>query len=177
MSDSLWSHGLQHAKLPCSSATPGACSNTCLSSQWCHPTISFSVVPFSSCLQSFLASGSYPMSQLFISVAKILEFQLQHQSFQWIFRTDFFRITWFDLLAVQGTLKCLLQCHSSKASVLWHSTFFMVQHSHPSMTNVKTIVLTRWTFVGKIMSLLFNMLSRSVITFLPRSKCLLISWL
>ena len=88
-----------------------------------------------------------------------------------------FRIDWFDLLAVQGTPKGLLQHHSSKASILWHSAFFMVHLSHPYLTTVKTIVLTRQTFVGKVMSLLFNMLSRLVITFLPRSKRLLISWL
>ena len=88
-----------------------------------------------------------------------------------------FRIDWFDLVAVQGTLKSLLQHHSSKTSVLWHSAFFMVQLSHPYMTTGKTIALTRWTFVGKVMSLLFNMLSTFVIAFLPRSKCLLISWL
>ena len=88
-----------------------------------------------------------------------------------------FRIDWLDLLAVQGTLKSLLQHHSSKASILPHSSFFMVQLSHPYMTTGKTIALTRWTFVGKVMSLLLNMLSRLVITFLPRNKCLLISWL
>ena len=88
-----------------------------------------------------------------------------------------FRMDWFDLLAVQGTLKSLFQHHSSKASIIWHSAFFTVQISHPYMTTGKTIALTRWTFVGKIMSLLFNMLSRLVITFLPRSKHLLISWL
>ena len=88
-----------------------------------------------------------------------------------------FRIDWFDLVAVQGTLKNLLQHHSSKTSVLWHSALFMVQLSHPYMTTGKTIALTRRTFVGKVMSLLFNMLSRFVIAFLPRSKCLLISWL
>ena len=84
---------------------------------------------------------------------------------------------WLDLLAVQGTLKSLLQHHSSKASVLWHSAFLIVQLSHPYMTTGKAIALTRWTFVDKVMSLLFNMLSRLVITFLPRSKRLLISWL
>ena len=88
-----------------------------------------------------------------------------------------FRIDWLDLLAVQGTLKSLLQHHSSEASIFQHSTFFIVQLSHPYMTTGKTIALTRWTFVGKVMSLLFNMLSRLVITFLPRSKCLSISWL
>ena len=88
-----------------------------------------------------------------------------------------FRMDWLDLLAVQGTLKSLLQHRSSKASIFWHSAFVTVQLLHPYMTTGKTIALTRWTFVGRIMSLLFNMLSRLVITFLPRSKCLLISWL
>ena len=87
------------------------------------------------------------------------------------------RMDWLDLLAVQGTLKSLFQHHSSKASIFWHSSFFTVQLSHPYMTTGKTIALTRWTFVGKVMSLLFNMLSMFVITFLPRSKHLLISWL
>jgi len=88
-----------------------------------------------------------------------------------------FRMDWLDLLAVQGILKSLLQHQSSKASILWCSAFFIVQLSHPYMTTGKTIALTRWTFVGKVMSLLFHMLSRLVITFLPRSKCLLTSWL
>ena len=88
-----------------------------------------------------------------------------------------FRMDWLDLLAVQGTLKSLLQHHSSKASILWRSAFFIVQLSHPYMTKRKPITLTRWTFASKVMSLLFNLLSRLVITFLPRSKCLLISWL
>ena len=88
-----------------------------------------------------------------------------------------FRMDWLDLLAVQGTLKSLLQHHSWKASVLWCSAFFVVQLSHPYMTTGKTIALSRWSFVGKVMSLLFNILSRLVITFPPRSKCLLISWL
>ena len=88
-----------------------------------------------------------------------------------------FRVDWLDLLAVQGTLKSLLQHHSAKASVLQHSAFFTVQLSHPYMTTGKTIALTRLTFVGEVMSLLFNMLPRLVITFLPRSNCLLISWL
>ena len=90
VSNSLWPHGLQHARLPCPSPTPGVHSNSCPSRQWCHPTISSSVVPFSSHLQSFLASGSFQVSGFFTSkVAKVLEFQLQHHSFQWIFRTDF----------------------------------------------------------------------------------------
>ena len=116
------------------------------------------------------------MSQLFPLGGKVLEFQLEHQSFQQIFRTDF-RMDWLDVLAVQGTLKSLLQHHSSKPSILRRSAFFAVQLSHPYMTTGKTIALTRWTFVGKVMPLLFNMLSRLVIPFLLRSKRLLISWL
>ena len=110
-------------------------------------------------------------------VTKVLEFQLLHHSYQWTPRTDLLRMDWLDLLAVQGTIKTLLQHHSSKASILWHSAFFSVQISHPYMTTGKTKPLTRWTFVGRLISLLLNMLSRLVITFLPRSKCLLISWL
>ena len=108
-------------------------------------------------------------------MAKLLE--LQHQSFNEYSRLVSFRIDLFGFFAVQGTLKSLLQHRSSKASILWHSAFFMVQLSHPYMTTGKTIALTRRTFVGKVMPLLFNMLSRLVITFLPRSKRLLISWL
>ena len=161
MSDSLQPHGLQHARLPCPSPTPGAYSNSWPSCQWCHPTISSSVVPFSSCPQSFPASESLQMSQLFTSGG----ISPPNQYSELIsFRTD-----WSDLLAVQGTLKSLLQHHSSKASILWRSTFFIVQLSHPYMTTRKTIALTRHTFVGKVMSLLFNTLSRLVIAFLTRS--------
>ena len=103
-------------------------------------------------------------------VAKLLELQLQHQPFQWIFRLLSFRMDWVDLIAVQRTLKSLLQHHSLKASILWRSAFFIVQLSHPCMTTGKTVALTRWTFIGKEMSLLFNMLSKWVIAFLPRSK-------
>ena len=108
-------------------------------------------------------------------VAKVLEFQCQHQSFQWTSGLVSFRIDWLDLLAVQGTLKSLFQHHSSKASILRHSAFFTVQLSHPYMTTGKSIALKRWTFVGKIMSLLFNMLSKLVITFLPRSQFSLVA--
>ena len=124
----------------------------------CHPLLLLPPVPFS--------NESTPHE-----VVKVLEFQLQHHSFQ---RTSF-RMDWLDLLAVHGTLKSLLQHHSSKASILWSSAFFTVQLSHPYMTTGNTIALTRWTFVIKVMSLLLNMLSRLVITFLPRSKHLLIS--
>ena len=142
---------------------------------WCNPTISSSVIPFSSCLHSFSwHQGLFQWVSSLHHVVKVLELQLQHQSFQWIFRTDFLEDCLFDFLVVQGT-KSLLQHYSSKSSVLWHSAFFMVQLSHPYTG--KTIALTRQTFLGKVISLLFNMLSRLVITFLPRSKRLLISWL
>ena len=167
VSDSLRPHGLQHARLPYPLPTPRACSNSCPLSWWCQPTISSSVIPFSSCLQSCQHQGLFKWVNSSHQVSKVLEFQLQHRSFQWTSRTDPFRMDWLDLFAVQGTLKSLLQHHSSKASILWHSAFFTVQLSHP----------TRRTFVAKAMSLLFNMLSRLVITFLPRSKHLLISWL
>ena len=159
---------------PCLSPTPRTCSNACSSSQWCHPTISSSLIPFSSCLQSFLASGSFLVSQFFTSgcqsigaSASALPISIQ----------DWFPLGWTGLIYLQSKgLKSLLQHHSWKASVLRHSAFFMVQLSKPYMTTGKTIALTIWTFVGKGMSLLFNMLSRLVITFLLRSKCLLISW-
>ena len=173
MSDSLQPYGLQHTRPPCPSPTPGAYSNSCPLSWWCHPTISSSVVPFSSHLQSFPASGSFPMSQFFPSGGQnigvsastlVLPMNIQ----------DLFplKMDWLHLLAVQGTLKSLLQHHSSKISILQHSAFFIVQLSHPYMTAGKTKALTGWTFVGKVMSLLFNKLSRLVTAFLPRNKSL-----
>ena len=115
------------------------------------------------------------MSQFFASDAKVLSFSISPSNeYSGLIS---FRMDWLDLLAVQGTLKSLLQHHSSKASILWCSAFFIVQLSHSSMTTGKTIALTRQTFVNKVMSLLFNMLSRLVIAFLPRSNRLLISWL
>ena len=118
------------------------------------------------------------MSQFFAtSLAKYWSFSFNISPSNEYSRLISFGIDWFDLLAVQGTLKSLLQHHSSKASILRCSAFFTVQLSHPYVTTGKTTALTRWTFVGKVMSLLFNMLSRFVITFLPRSKRLLISWL
>ena len=166
MSDFLQPHGLQYTRLHCRSPAPGACSNSCASSWWCHPSISSSVVPFFSCLQSYPASESFPMSQFFNQVVKVLDLQLQHQSFHEHSGLISFTMDWFDLLAVQGTLKSLLQHHSSKASILRRSAFFMVQHSHLYMTTRKTRVLIRRAFVGKVMSLLFNMPSRLVIAFL-----------
>ena len=163
MSDYLQPHGLQHTRLPCSPPTPRDCSNSCPSSQSYHPTISSSVIPFSSCPEWLPASESFPMSQLFpwggqsigvSALASVLPMNAQ----DWSPLT----MDWLDLLTVQGTLKSLLQHHSSKASILQHSAFFTVQLSHPYMTTGKTIALTRWTFVGKVLSLLFNMLSRLV---------------
>ena len=147
MSDSLWPHELQQARPPYPSPTPGVYSNSCPLCQWCHPAISSSVVPFSSSPQSLSASGSFPMSQLFAWGGQSIGVSAS-QSFQWTPRTDPFRMDWLDLLAAQGTLKSILQHHSSKASILWHSAFFTVQLSHPYMTTGKTIDLTRRTFVG-----------------------------
>ena len=114
---------------PRPSPSPGVHPNSCPLSQWCHPTISSSVVPFSSCFQSFPAPGSFKMSQLFALGGQSIEFQPQHQSFQWNPGLISFRMDWLDLLAVQGTLKSLLQHHSSKASILLHSALFIVQLS------------------------------------------------
>ena len=139
VSNSLRPHALQHARPPCASPTPGVYPNSCPLSQWCHPTVSSSVISFS-CPQSFPASRSFQMSQLFPSGGQSMEFQLQHQPSNEHPGLISFRMDWFDLLAVQGTLKSLLQYHSSKASILQHSVFFIVQ---PSMTTGKTIALTR----------------------------------
>ena len=176
--ESLRPDGLQHTRLPYPSPTPRACSNSCPSSQWCHTTISSSVVPFSSCLQSFPASGSFLRSQVFASggqsigtsaSASVLPMNIQ----------DWFPLGWTGLISLQS--KGLSQVFSNttefKRSILRHSAFFMVQLSHSYMTNGKTIALARRTLVGRVMSLLFNTLSRFVIAFLPRSKRLLISWL
>ena len=179
MSDSLWPHGLQHARPPCPSPTPRVYSNSCPSSRWCHPTISSSVIPFSSCLQSFPTSRSFQMSQFFaFRWPKYWSFSFSISPSNEYAGLISFRMDWLDFLAVQGTLKNLLQHHSwRRASILRRLAFFILQLSRPYMTTGKTIALTRRTFVDKVMSLLFNMLSRLVITFLPRSKCLLISWL
>ena len=135
---------------------------------WCHPTISSSVASFSSCPQSFPASGSFSVSWVFISSPKYWSFSISPSN-EYSGLVSF-RIDWFGLLAFPGTLKNLLQHHSSKPSILQCSTFFLVQLLHLYTTPGKTIALTTWTFVGKVMPLLFNMLSRFVIAFLPRSK-------
>ena len=170
MSNSLQPQGLQHARPHCPSPTPGAYPNSCSSSRWCHPTISSSVVPFSPCRQSFPASGSFQMSQFFTSSPKYWSFSFNISLSNEYSGLISFRIDRLDLLGIQGSLSTLLQHHSSKASILQCSAFFIVQLSHPYMTTGKTTALTRRTFVGKVMSLLLNMLSRLVITFLPRSK-------
>ena len=172
----LWPHESQHTRPPCPSPTSRVHSNSCPSSRWCHPAI------WSSC-SSLLLIPPIPASIRVFSNESILPMRWPRY---WSFNFSIIpskehpglislRMDWLELLAVQGTLKSLH--HSSKASILWRSAFFIVQLLHPYMTTGKTVALTRWTFVGRVMSLLFNMLSRLVIAFLPRSKGLLISWL
>ena len=155
MSDSLRPHGLQHATPPCPSPTPGVYSNSCPLSRWCHPIISSSVVPFSR-LQSCPASGFFQMSQFFTSggqsirasaSASVLPVNIQ----------DWFPLGWTGWISLQskGLLKSLLQLHSSRASILRHSAFFIVQLSHPYMTTGKTIALTRQALVDKVICLIF----------------------
>ena len=143
MSDFLWPHGWQHARLPCPSPTPGVCSNSCPSSWWCHPTISFSVVPLSLAFNLSQHQGLFQWVSSSQQVAKVLELQLQHQSSQWTFRTDFLRdwMVWFPC----WTLKSLIQHHSSKASIIQFSTLFMVLISHPYITSGKIIAFARHT--------------------------------
>ena len=182
MSNSLWPHGLQSTRLPCPSPTPRASLNLCPWSRWCHPYCELILwYQFTLCHPLLLLPSIFPSIRVF-SNESVLHIRY------WNFRFDIspsneysglisLRIDWLDLLKVQGTLKSLLQHHSSKASILRCSAFFTVQLSHPYMTTGKTIALTRWTFVGKVMSLFFNMPSKLVIAFLPKSKRLLISWL
>ena len=177
MSDSLRPHGLQHARPPFPSPIPWVYSRSCLLSWWCHPTISSSVIPFSSCLQSFPTSGSFSVSQLFASGGQSIGVSVSASPSNEYSGLISLRMDWLDLLAVQGALKNFLQHHSSKASILQCSAFFIVQLSHLYMTTGKTVALTGWTFVGTVMSLPFNMLSRLVIAFLPKSEHVLMSWL
>ena len=166
-------HGLQHSQLPCPSLSPGSLLElmsieSVMPSHHlvlCHPLL---------CLPSIFPSISVFCSEsaLHIRWPKYWSFSFNNEHP----RLTSFRMDWLDLFAVQGTLKSLLQHHSSKALILWHSAFFIVQLSQPYVTTGKTIALTGRTFVGKVMSLLLNMLSRLLITFLPRSKRLLISW-
>jgi len=176
MSNSLRPHELQHARPPCPSPTP-------------LPKLMSidSVMPSKHlilCCPRLLLPSMFPSIRVFSYESALCIRWPKYWRFSFNISPSnehpgliSFRMDWLDLLAVQGTLKSLLQHHSSKASILWNSVFFVVQLSHPYMTTGKTIALTRRTFVDKVMSLPFNMLSRLVITFLPRSKLLLISWL
>ena len=176
MSYSLWPHGLQLIRHPCPSPTPGACSNS-----------SIKLMPSNLLILGhplLLLPSIFPRIRLFSNESVLHIRWPKYWSFSFSISPSneysgliSFRIDWFNLLAVQGTFKNLLQDHSSKASILQCLAFFMVQLSHPYISTGKTIAWTRWTFVSKVMSLLFNMLSRFVTTFLPRSKRLLISWL
>ena len=178
MSNSLQPYELQHARPPCPSPTPGVYPNSCPLSWWCHPTTSSSVIPFS-CLQSFLASGSFPMSRFFASgsqsigasaSASVLPMNIQ----------DWFPLglTGWISLPSMGLSRVFSNTTVQKHQILRCSAFFMAQLSHPYMTTGRTIALARQTFIGKVMSLCFLItLSRLVIAFLPRSKRLLISWL
>ena len=178
MSNSLQPHEPQHARRPCPSPTPRVHPNSCPLSQWCHPTISSYVIPFSSCPQSFPALGSFQMSQLFASGRQSIGISASTSVLP-MNTQDWYPLGWTGWIS--------LQCKGlsgvfSNTTVQKHQFFgtqlsSQVQLSHPYMTTGKTTALTRQTFVGKVMSLLLNLLSRLVITFLPRSKCLLVSWL
>ena len=151
VSDSLQSHGLEHTRPPCPSLTSGVYSNSCPLSQWCHPIISSSAVPFSSCLPSIRIFSNE--SVLHIRWPKYWSFSFSISPSNEYLGLISFRKNWLDLLArVQGTLKSFLQHHSSKQSILRHSAFFIVQLSHPYMTTGKTKALTRWTFAGNNVS-------------------------
>ena len=170
VSDSLQPHGLQQARLSCPSPSPGVCINSRPLSQWHHPTISSSAVAFSPTLNLSQHQGLFPMSQFFASAGQSIgSFSFSISPSNEYSGLISFSMDWLNLLAIQGTLKSLLQHHSSKASILRCSAFFIVQLSHPHVTTGKTIALTRRTFVGKVMSLLLNMPSKLVISFLPRS--------
>jgi len=179
MSDSLQPHGLTAARQASLSINNSQSLLKLMSIKSVMPSNHFIL-----CLPLLLLPSIFPSIRTFSNESVLCirwpndwSFNFSISSSNEYSRLISFRIDWFDLLAVLGTLKSLLQHHSSKASILQHSTFFIVQLSHPYMTTGKTIALTRWTFVSKGMSLLLNMLSRLVRAFLPRSKCLLISWL
>ena len=175
MSESLPPHGLQHARLPCPSLSPGVCSHSCPLSRWCHLTTSSSAALFSTSLQSFPASGSFPVSYRFMSGSQSTGFQLQHQSFQWIFGFDFLQDWLVGSCCLKDSQESSPEPHFER-TIPWHFVFFMVQLSHPYLDTGNTMALTIWTFVGKVMSLVLNMLPSFVITFLPWIKCILISW-
>ena len=170
MSDSLQPHGLQHTRLPYTLSSPGIYPSSCPLNWWRHPTILFSIAYFSSCPQCLPASGWFFSSEsaLCIRWSKFWSFSISHSDeYSGLIS---FRIDWFDLLEVQRTLKILLQHHSSKAPILLHFAFYMVQLSHLYMITWKDHAFTIWTFVGKV-CLCFLTLSRFIIAFLLRNKC------
>ena len=175
MSKSLQPHGLQYTRPPCPSPTSRVYPNSCPLSQWCHSTITSSVVPFSFCLQSFPVSGPFQMSQFFASGGQSIGVSAS-TSLLPINIQDWFPLGQTHLISLQGLSKVFSNSTAQKHK-LRGSAFFRVQLSHTPMTTERTIALTRRIFVDKVMCLLFNMLFRLVITFLPRSKRLLISWL
>ena len=171
----LWPHESQHTRPLCPSPTPGVYSNSCPSSRWCHPTISSSVVPFSSCPQSLPASGSFPMSQLFASVGQSIRVSASASVLP-VNTQDWSPLVWTGWISLQSKgLSRVSPTPEFKSINSLGAQLSSQSNSH--LTTGKTIALTRRTFVGKVMSLLFNMLSRLVITFLPRSKHFLVSWL
>ena len=175
VSDSLWPHESQHARPPCPPPTPGVYSNSWSWSRWCHPAISSSVIPFSSCPQSLPASGSFPMSQLFTSGGQSIGVAAS-ASILPMYTQDWSPLGWTGWISLQSKgLSRVFSNTTVQKHQFFGSQLSSQSYSHIHMTTGKTIALTRWTFVGKVMSLLFNMLSRLVITFLPRS--LLILWL
>ena len=178
MSNTLRPHKLQHTRSPCPSPTPGVYSNSCPLSWWCYPTISSSVIPFSSCLQSFPATGSFQMSQLITSGGQNIEVSASTSVLPMNIQ-GWLSLGWNGWISLQtkGILRVYSNTTVQKHQFFGAQLLFIVQLSHPYMTTGKTTALTRWTFVDKVMSLLFNMLSRLVIAFLPWSKCLLTSWL
>ena len=173
MSNSLWLHGLQHTRPPCSSPAPKLCSSSCPLLWWCHPAIPLLLLP--SIIPSIRDFSNE--STIHIRWPKYWSFSFSISPSNEYSGLISLMVELFDLLAVQGSLRSLVQHHSLKASVLCHSAFFMVQLSQLYMTPGKTMALTIWTFGGRVISLLFNILSSYVIDFLPRSICLLISWL
>ena len=166
MSNSLQPHEPQHARSPCPSLTPGVYPYSCPLSRWCHPTISSSVVPFSSCLQSFPASGSFQMSQLFASGGQSIGVSASTSILPMNIH-DWSPLGWTGWISLQSKgLSGVFSTHSSKTSILWCSAFFIVHLSHPYMTTGKTIALTKQTFVGKVISVL----SRLVKSFLQEIR-------
>ena len=176
MSNCLWPHKLQPASLSCPSLSPWVCSNSCPLSQWWHPITSSSVTPFS-CLQSFPASGFFPMTWLCVRRPKYWSFNFGISPSNEYSGLISFRIDWFHILAAQGTLKSLFQHQFESINYSVFSLLYGLPLTSVYMTTGKTTALTIWTFVSKVTSLLFNSLSRMLIAFLPRSKHLLILWL